>query len=199
MYDTYTTYTMKRETLEQFINDGKSINDISLYVGKSATSIRYWLSKYGLKTQWNGFLQQQYSDEELLKVANSSLSFSECLDKLCDNHSGGAFYHYKERLEKIGFDFSRFTNSNGGKVTAVKRNRETINRPTTRRLKRGVLNTFLHYNNIPYECSDCHMNEWRGKKLILHIHHRDENPRNNTLENICYLCPNCHNITHYSN
>lgn len=189
---------MKQEILEAFVNDGKSINDIVVQTNKSATSIRYWLSKYGLKTQWKGFLKTQYSDEKLLEIANTSLSFSECLDKLCDNNSGGAFYHYKERLQKLNFDFSKFTNSNGGKVTAIKRNLETINKKSKRRLKRRVLEAFLRHNNVPYECNDCRRNDWGGKRLLLHIHHKDENTRNNTLDNLCYLCPNCHTVLHYS-
>lgn len=41
---------MNREELVEMVLDGKSIQDISTKYNKSKTSIRFWLSKYGLKT-----------------------------------------------------------------------------------------------------------------------------------------------------
>ena len=41
---------MKKELLETWSNEGKSIADISKLTGKSKTSVRHWLSKYGIKT-----------------------------------------------------------------------------------------------------------------------------------------------------
>ena len=41
---------MKKEELEVLINDGKSLNQISKETGKSLTTIRYWVKKYGLKS-----------------------------------------------------------------------------------------------------------------------------------------------------
>lgn len=187
---------MNKETIELLINDGKSINEIAKQFDKSQTSIRYWMRKYGLKSKWNGFLQIKYSDNELLTAANSSFSFTECLDKLSINTSGGAFYHFKRRLKLLGFDFSKFTNT-GGRVTAFKRNKDALKNNSKKRIKRGILETLLKHNNVKYECNMCGINNWKNKRLLLHIHHKDENSKNNTLNNLCYLCPNCHNITHY--
>ncbi|SRR6266704_866456 len=96
---------MNKLDLEKIVSDGKSISEISSHFGKSPTTIRYWLRKTGLKTAWSGFLNQKYSDEELLNFANNSLSFTECLQKMCANLSGGAFYYYKERLTKLDLIF----------------------------------------------------------------------------------------------
>ena len=42
---------MKKEILVKYINENLSINDISKKIGKSKTTIRYWLNKYKLKTK----------------------------------------------------------------------------------------------------------------------------------------------------
>jgi hypothetical protein len=39
---------MKKEELEQMINEGKSLNKISKVTGKSLTTVRYWVKKYEL-------------------------------------------------------------------------------------------------------------------------------------------------------
>lgn len=38
---------------------------------------------------------------------------------------------------------------------------------------------------------------WNGKKLGLQLDHRDGNRRNNQLDNLQILCPNCHTQTEY--
>lgn len=45
----------------------------------------------------------------------------------------------------------------------------------------------------PSECSECGIGTtWNGKPLTLQIEHKNGHGTDNRLENICYLCPNCH-------
>lgn len=44
-------------------------------------------------------------------------------------------------------------------------------------------------------CSICNLNEWMGKKLVVELEHKDGNSENNSPENVCLLCPNCHSQT----
>jgi hypothetical protein len=54
----------------------------------------------------------------------------------------------------------------------------------------------LAENLLPYECSECGCGpEWRGKELILQLDHRNGDPTDNRLENLRFLCPNCHSQT----
>jgi hypothetical protein len=43
-------------------------------------------------------------------------------------------------------------------------------------------------------CTGCGFNKW---SKILQVHHIDRNPRNNLLENLTILCPNCHWALHH--
>lgn len=45
------------------------------------------------------------------------------------------------------------------------------------------------------ECEDCGITDWRGKKLVLQLDHRDGNSFNHELTNLRLLCPNCHSQT----
>ena len=53
---------------------------------------------------------------------------------------------------------------------------------------------------VPYLCSRCGTFEWLGKPLRLHVDHISANSVDNSLENLRFLCPNCHSqITKYKN
>ena len=54
----------------------------------------------------------------------------------------------------------------------------------------------LSHNLLEYKCQDCGIeSEWNQKPLILELHHKDGNNENNNLENLMFLCPNCHSQT----
>jgi 5-methylcytosine-specific restriction endonuclease McrA len=46
-----------------------------------------------------------------------------------------------------------------------------------------------------HQCWGCGASEWLGEKLHLEMDHIDGNNKNNDINNIRILCPNCHSIT----
>jgi hypothetical protein len=45
------------------------------------------------------------------------------------------------------------------------------------------------------ECSVCGINSWNGKPIVLELEHKNGNHTDNSLENVCLICPNCHSQT----
>ena len=58
-------------------------------------------------------------------------------------------------------------------------------------LKRRLLGEGL---KLPH-CETCGISEWRGQPLSLELHHINGDGRDNRLENLQLLCPNCHSQT----
>ena len=44
-------------------------------------------------------------------------------------------------------------------------------------------------------CETCGIDEWRGQPLKVTLHHVNGDPYDNRLENLMFLCPNCHSQT----
>lgn len=48
---------------------------------------------------------------------------------------------------------------------------------------------------LEYKCSDCGIIDWNGKKLSLQLDHINGVSNDNRMENLRFLCPNCHSQT----
>lgn len=73
-------------------------------------------------------------------------------------------------------------------------------------------NTIGHHKNIVKreyiirklkgvaKCEICGISNWMNKQIVFQIHHINGNSKNNRVENLQLLCPNCHSQTeNYSN
>lgn len=50
-------------------------------------------------------------------------------------------------------------------------------------------------NLLEYRCIKCGVDSWQGETIVLDLDHINGNNRDNRLENLRYLCPNCHSQT----
>lgn len=134
------------------------------------------------------------STEELQDVVSRSKNYWDVLKNLGYSKQSGAMYKLlKFRVEKDGIDTSHFKLSKPFKFYSMS---EILveNSPYTnisklkgRLVKEGILE---------YKCSVCgNTGEWNGKPLSLQLHHKNGKHFDHRVENLCFLCPNCHSQT----
>lgn len=58
----------------------------------------------------------------------------------------------------------------------------------------GTIRRYLR-ETFGYKCSECGISDYNTKPITLELEHKDGNSENNSLENLCFLCPNCHSQT----
>jgi len=59
-------------------------------------------------------------------------------------------------------------------------------------VKREIMNN----NILEYKCVECGITrEWNGKVIFLDLDHANGDPTDNRIENLRFLCPNCHSQT----
>ncbi len=65
-----------------------------------------------------------------------------------------------------------------------------------RRCNRGHLRKRLLKAGLKEErCEECGLAEWRGRPLRVTLHHVNGDGYDNRLQNLAFLCPNCHSQT----
>lgn len=139
------------------------------------------------------------SDEQFVELLKNSSTISEVLFKLGYSIKGNSwgFAKVKQRMSDLNLDGSIFKGKSPVTKygTLHKVNASDILKPNCKHA-RSVLRRYVIKNNlIPYRCAICGCVEWQGRTLSLELDHINGINNDNRIENLRFLCPNCHSQT----
>lgn len=124
---------------------------------------------------------------------NSCVSMWELCEKLgYKNRSGNTYTLVRKRLSEAGLTIPKYSSSRcQGKAYSLDQifcENSTYDRSTLRQrvIKEKVLD---------YECQSCGIVSWNGSPLSLQLDHINGINNDNRLDNLRFLCPNCHSQT----
>lgn len=149
---------------------------------------------------------QAYTEEWLTTLCQESFSYAEVLRKAGRKQSGGNQSHLKKRIEDFGIDTSHFTGQNwrtgltmatDSRITSKEKySIEEIFIENSKVDRKIIRSYVVRHNLIPYQCSCCgNKGEWLGEKMALELDHINGVSNDHRLNNLRWLCPNCHSIT----
>jgi AcrR family transcriptional regulator len=152
--------------------------EIARELGLSKSTVAYHFRNLGSAPDRR--FSKRYDWEEIQAAYDSGLSVREC-------------------AERFGFNLATWFQARGrGDVRARPRAMPieellVSDRPVTSRthLKLRLLAEGLKEN----VCERCGLSEWQGEPLNMQLHHVNGAGKDNRLENIVFLCPNCHSQT----
>lgn len=139
------------------------------------------------------------SDEEFLEIVKNNYSIKACLEAQGLKPAGGSYKIFTQRVKKLNADTSHFTGQ--GHLKGKTHNWASEIPVEKAFVVGGSLSSYkLHqkikkYNLKEYKCSICGIADWLGQTLSLHLDHINGINDDNRLENLRFLCPNCHSQT----
>lgn len=140
---------------------------------------------------------RQYTKTKFIEAVATSTSIRQVLLKLGVNPSGGNYRTAKDYIAKLGLDTSHFLGQAWARNRTVGPKRDIqeylSNKVpiTSYKLKLKLLQS----GTMQHKCSRCLRTEWFSIPIPLELHHVDGDGRNNGLDNLVLLCPNCHAMT----
>lgn len=140
----------------------------------------------------------KYTKEKLEEAVSKSISVQDVARIILGKPvSGNQHRHIKKMIQKFNINIKHFLGSahNKGTISNQRKLPSQIfivgQRQRSLHLRRALIESA-----IEYKCLICGISEWIGKKLNLEIDHIDGNSEDNRIENLRFLCPNCHSQTH---
>lgn len=139
--------------------------------------------------------------ERVQEMLNHSISIVDFFRKIETKDIGGnrkTLYRFIENnnLELKQLIENRNKALKDGSFLANKKDEKDLFVENSSVKRRVVKNRIIKNNLIEYKCSFCgNTGEWQGKEISLHLDHINGIGNDNRLENLRFLCPNCHSQT----
>lgn len=142
-------------------------------------------------------MKVKYTKEILAKAVSKSVSIQDVARQLIGKPVGGNQHqHLRRMILKYGVDTSHFLGRahNRGQISNKRKSPAEVFIVGMRQ-KSHLLRRALIESGIQYNCFICLIDKWLGKDINLEIDHINGDSSNNSLENLRFLCPNCHSQT----
>lgn len=140
------------------------------------------------------------SNKDLQLLLNRSSSKVEVLQHIGLSPHSGNHRTLTKRLKEDEFDLTKLHKNQKQKYSILGKKRKLpyskIFKSNSNVNRNIVKNRIIKDNLIIYECHNCKNNgSWLNKPLSLQLEHINGISNDNRLENLRFLCPNCHSQT----
>lgn len=142
-----------------------------------------------------------FSDEKFKEIVSTSFSITEVTQRcgFKTYKSGGGRDMVIKRIRNMGLNTSHFK-PNGRQYEKPPHNKiidyNDVLKKNSNANRTTVKEIVLREKLLEYKCNICGNNDtWNNRELSLQLHHKDGDSTNNEVENLVFLCPNCHSQT----
>ncbi len=138
----------------------------------------------------------QVPEVGLREIVASSSSFSEVIRRIGLTVCGGNLESLQKRIVRLNLDISHFTPKHQKTIPQNKIPLQEILVAHSTYKRIHLRDRLIQNHLLKYECAICGLGpEWEGKELVLTLDHINGVKDDHRLENLRFLCPNCHSQT----
>ncbi|MEU0299507.1 HNH endonuclease signature motif containing protein [Streptomyces sp. NPDC006175] len=194
-----------RERLAEAASSSRTLSEAlrKLGVDPKSSTRRYLLDrmrKLGVDTQHFEREGARWTREVLEPVVAASTSVYEVLHRIGLDAVGGHHTNISRRIKAYGISTSHFSQPSKAGMKQRRRTPQELlvedTSPHARRVPSSRLRLAMSALGTADRCALCGTDPvWRGRPLRLEVDHINGNWRDNRLENLRLLCPNCHSAT----
>ena len=144
-------------------------------------------------TSW----ELKYPKEQLEVIIKQSICWTDIMRALGMPFHGGYIPRFRKLAQKYNICYKHFDHHKAlAHYSANKKSNDELFIENCTAGRASVKNRILSDNLIEYKCRDCdNVGLWNNKQIVLQLEHINGVRNDNRLENLCFLCPNCHSQT----
>lgn len=139
------------------------------------------------------------TDEQFVNLIKNSTNIAEVLFKLGYTVKGNSwgYSQVKQRMTDLNLSSANFKGKNAYYETNKEReiSPDKLFRINCKHTRTVLRRNIIRNNLLPYKCAICGISKWNNKTLSLELDHINGMNNDNRLENLRFLCPNCHSQT----
>lgn len=137
----------------------------------------------------------QVSDEQFREIVANSSTYSDCLRALGLGTKGGSSTDIlKRRIAELNCSTEHFGRKGPG-YQAKHALADILVENSTYANIASLKRRLVRENVLEYKCAICGINEWLGQEISLQLDHINGVNNDHRVENLRFLCPNCHSQT----
>ena len=129
-----------------------------------------------------------------MKKIDKDLFIKVCVEEPTMAKAAARLNLHFNTFKKYALEFGCYSPNQSGK--GIKKNiKKRILNLEEYATRTSIRKIIIKENLIEYKCSECGIQTWNNKPLSLHLDHINGRSNDNRLENLRFLCPNCHSQT----
>jgi 5-methylcytosine-specific restriction endonuclease McrA len=145
-------------------------------------------------------VQLEWTDDEVRDAYERARSVAEIMRRLgLDPTRKRGRRHLERRLERLGLDTNALLGkrwAQGTRPTSRARPlREILVEGSDYRSMHTLKKRLIREGLLEPVCAVCGLHEWQDRPIVLHLDHINGDRTDHRLENLRFLCPNCHSQT----
>ena len=163
-----------RKAVSALLQAGRTQAEVAVELGLSTGTVAFHVRALGVRADPR--FARRYDWEEVRRAYEAGASAREC-------------------CERFGFSTASWSQAVARGVIVARPREMPLAKLLVAGTRRGRYNLktrLIRAGLKENHCEECGLTEWRGKPLNMALHHVNGDGDDNRLENMRFLCPNCH-------